>query len=88
MRIKAASTAPPHVRHLEYIRRCPMSWVDIFYLTLVLCALAGFAIALAYYSHQDLRYRTERQRADEAAKPAPKELKPKAPATVKILEHA
>ncbi|MBM3543364.1 MAG: hypothetical protein FJX44_02485 [Alphaproteobacteria bacterium] len=65
-----------------------MSWVDIFYLTLVLCALSGFAIALAYFSQQDLRYRTERRRAEEAAKPAPQPVKPKTPTAEKILEHA
>lgn len=42
-----------------------MSWVDIFYLTLVLCGLSGFAIALAYFSQQDLKFRAERQRAEQ-----------------------
>jgi hypothetical protein len=65
-----------------------MSWVDIFYLTLVLCALSGFAIALAYFSQQDLRYRNERQKAENAAKPAPQPVKPKTPTAEKILEHA
>lgn len=61
-----------------------MSWVDIFYLTLVLCALSGFAIALAYYTQQDLKFRTEREKAENAAKPSPKQ----APAVSKVLEHA
>ncbi len=33
-----------------------MSWVDIFYLTLVLCGHSGFAMALAYFSQQDLKF--------------------------------
>lgn len=65
-----------------------MSWVDIFYLTLVLCALSGFAIALAYFSEEDRRFRAERQKAEERAKQAPKQVKPTAPATEKVLEHA
>ncbi|MGV1015452.1 MAG: hypothetical protein ACOYB4_10820 [Methyloceanibacter sp.] len=66
-----------------------MSWVDIFYLTLVLCGLTGFAVALAYFSEADLKYRTERQRAEEASKPALKPAKPKAaPVTERVLEHA
>jgi hypothetical protein len=40
-----------------------MSWVDIFYLTLVLCAFTGFAIALAYFSEQNRKFRAARQRA-------------------------
>ena len=64
-----------------------MSWVDIFYLTLVLCALSGFAIALAYYTQQDLKFRTERQKAEEA-KPSPSPSPKQAPAVSKVLEHA
>jgi hypothetical protein len=44
-----------------------MSSVDIFYLVLVLCAFAGFAITLAYFSEQDLKFRTARQRAEDQA---------------------
>ncbi len=66
-----------------------MSSVDIFYLTLVLCAFAGFAVALAYFSQQDLKFRTARQRAEEeAAKQAAKQVKPRAPAVERIPEHA
>ena len=61
-----------------------MSWVDIFYLTLVLCGLSGFAMALAYFSQQDLKFRAERQRAEQAAKPAPKPVK-KAPMEERVL---
>lgn len=61
-----------------------MSWVDIFYLTLVLCALSGFAIALAYYTQQDLKFRTECEKTGDAAKPSPKP----ALAVSKVLEHA
>jgi hypothetical protein len=64
-----------------------MSWVDIFYLTLVLCGLSGFAIALAYFSQQDLKFRTDRQRAEQAAKAAPKPMK-KASLEERVLEHA
>lgn len=66
-----------------------MSWVDIFYLTLVLFAFAGFAIALAYFSHQDLKFRTARQRAEEdASKQAVKQAKPKVSVVARIPEHA
>ena len=66
-----------------------MSLVDIFYLTLVLCAFTGFAIALAYFSEQNLRFRVARQRAEEeAAKQAPKHVKPKASVVERIPEHA
>lgn len=70
-----------------------MSWVDIFYLTLVLCALSGFAVALAYYTQQDEGYRASRDKAEETAKPSaaiPAAVKPVAakPAAAKILEHA
>jgi hypothetical protein len=42
-----------------------MSSAEIFYLVLVLFAFAGFAIALAYFSEQDLKFRTARQRAED-----------------------
>jgi len=66
-----------------------MSSVDIFYLVLVLCAFTGFAIALAYFSDQDLKFRTARQRAeDQASKPAMKPATPKAAPVERIREHA
>jgi hypothetical protein len=66
-----------------------MSWVDIFYLTLVIAAIAGFAIALAYFSQQDLRFRAARQRAEEeASKQAAKQVKPKPSVVERIPEHA
>jgi hypothetical protein len=56
---------------------------------LVVCAFTGFGIALAYFSQQDLKFRTARQRAEqEAPKPAAKQVKPKAPAVERTLEHA
>jgi hypothetical protein len=65
-----------------------MSSVDIFYLTLVICAISGFAVALAYFSHQDLKFRLARQRAeDDAAKPAPKPAKPKVSVVARVPEH-
>jgi hypothetical protein len=65
-----------------------MSSVDIFYLALVVCAISGFAVALAYFSHQDLKFRTARQRAEqEASKPAAKPAKPAAPVVERVLEH-
>jgi len=66
-----------------------MSSVDIFYLALVLCAFIGFAVALAHFSHQDLKFRAARQRAEqEASKPAAKPAKPTAPVAARVLEHA
>jgi hypothetical protein len=66
-----------------------MSSVDIFYLTLVLCAFAGFAIALAYFSHADLKYRLARQRAEQdPSKQAAKQAKPKVSAAARVPEHA
>jgi hypothetical protein len=66
-----------------------MSSVDIFYLILVLCAFTGFAIALAYFSEQDLRFRTARQRAEEeASRQAAKHVKPKPAVVERVLEHA
>lgn len=65
-----------------------MSWVDIFYLTLVLCAFTGFAMALAYFAEQDLKFRTARQRAEDASKQAAKPAKPKVSEVVRIPEHA
>jgi hypothetical protein len=66
-----------------------MSWVDIFYLTLVLCAFTAFAIALAYYAEQDLKFRAARQRAEEdASKPAAKQAKPDVLVVVRVPEHA
>ena len=66
-----------------------MSSVDIFYLALVVCAFTGFGIALAYFSQQDLKFRTARQRAEqEAPKPAAKQVKPKAPVVERTLEPA
>ena len=66
-----------------------MSSVDIFYLALVVCAFTGFALALAYFSHQDLKVRTARQRAEEdASKQAAKQPKPKTPVVERTLEHA
>jgi hypothetical protein len=62
-----------------------MSSVDIFYLALVACAFTGFGIALAYFSQQDLRFRTARQRAEEDAA---KQVTPKAPVVERTLEHA
>ena len=64
-----------------------MSWVDVFDLTLVLCGLSGFAIALAYFSQQDLKFRTERQQAEQAAKAAPKPVK-QASLEERVLEQA
>jgi hypothetical protein len=66
-----------------------MSSVDIFYLTLVICAISGFALALAYFSHQDLKFRQARQRAaEDAAKQAAKPAKPKVSVVTRVLEHA
>ena len=66
-----------------------MSSVDIVYLSLVLCAFAGFAIALAYFSHADLKFRRARQRAEEdAAKQAAKPAKPKVSVAARVPEHA
>ncbi len=49
-----------------------MSWVDIFYLTLVVCAFSGFAAVLAYFANQDVAYRagleTEAPQAKTPAK--------------------
>ena len=66
-----------------------MSSVDIFYLALVVFAISGFALALAHFSHQDLKFRTARQRAEEdASKQAAKQPKPKTPVVERTLEHA
>jgi hypothetical protein len=66
-----------------------MSSVDIFYLTLVVCAISGFALALAYFSHQDLKFRRARQRAaEDASKQAAKTAKPKVAVVARVLEHA
>jgi hypothetical protein len=66
-----------------------MSWVDIFFLTLVVCAFTGFAVALAYFSHQDLKFRLARQRAeDDASKRAAKPAKPKVSVVARVPEHA
>lgn len=66
-----------------------MSSVDIFYLILVLCACTGFAIALAHFSEQDLRFRTARKRAEEeASRQAAKHVKTKPPVAERVLEHA
>jgi hypothetical protein len=66
-----------------------MSSVDIFYLTLVICAISGFAVALAYFSQQDLKFRRARQQAeDHAAKQAVKLAKPKVSVVARIPEHA
>jgi hypothetical protein len=43
-----------------------MSWVDIFYLSLVIVAFTGFAGALAFYVGQDEAYRA-RQAKDSGA---------------------
>jgi len=40
------------VRTSIHARGVIMSFVDIFYLGLVLAAFLGFALALAYYSHR------------------------------------
>jgi Flp pilus assembly protein TadB len=66
-----------------------MSSVDIFYLALVVFAISGFALALAYFSHQDLNFRRARERAEEeASRQAAKQAKPKAPVVARIPEHA
>ena len=66
-----------------------MSWVDIFYLALVLCAFTGFAIALAYFSEQNRKFRAARQRAElETSKQAVKQVKPKVSVVERIPEHA
>jgi hypothetical protein len=66
-----------------------MSSVDIFYLTLVICAISGFAVALAYFSHQDLKFRLARQRAEDgASKQEAKPAKPKVSVVARVLEHA
>jgi hypothetical protein len=66
-----------------------MSWVDIVYLTLVLCAFIGFAAALAYFSHKDLKFRLARQRAeDDASKQAVKPAKPTVSVAARVPEHA
>jgi hypothetical protein len=54
-----------------------MSGIDIFYLSLVLVAFAGYAVALAYFVQADARFRAKRgsepeRRAPEAA--APKDM--------------
>jgi hypothetical protein len=66
-----------------------MSSVDIIYLTLVLCAFIGFAAALAYFSHTDLKFRLARQRAeDNASKQAAKLAKPTVSVAASVPEHA
>jgi hypothetical protein len=66
-----------------------MSLVDIVYLTLVICAISGFAIALAYFSHHDLKFRRARQRAeDTASKQAAKPARPTVSVTARVPEHA
>jgi hypothetical protein len=66
-----------------------MSSVDIFYLALVICAISGFAGALAYFSHQDLKFRLACQRAeDTASKQAAKPAKPTVSVTARVPEHA
>ena len=66
-----------------------MSSVDIVYLTLVLCAFIGFAAALAYFSHKDLKFRLARQRAeDNASKQAAKPAKPTVSVAARVPEHA
>jgi len=66
-----------------------MSSADIFYVALVLFAFSGFAIALAYFSHQDHKFRAARQRVEQdASKPAAKPAQPKAPAVARVPEHA
>jgi hypothetical protein len=66
-----------------------MSSVDIFYLVLVISAIAGFAISLGYFSEQDLKFRTARQRAaDQASKHAVKQPKPKMAQVERTFEHA
>jgi hypothetical protein len=66
-----------------------MSSVDIVYLTVVLCAFIGFAAALAYFSHQDLKFRLARQRVeDNAPKQAPKPAKPQVSVAARVPEHA
>ena len=65
-----------------------MSPVDIFYLVLVVSAIGGFAVALAYFSQADLKFRSERQRTEEALKEALKPAKGKAPVAERVLEHA
>ena len=66
-----------------------MSSVDIVYLSLVLCAFIGFAAALAYFSHKDLKFRLARQRAeDNASKQAAKPAKPTVSVAARVPEHA
>jgi len=65
-----------------------MSWVDIFYLTLVIAAFTGFAISLAYFSHRKVQPQAESGRADGLPRPAPAHVRPKAPVVEKIPEHA
>jgi hypothetical protein len=66
-----------------------MSSVDFFYLALVLCAFIGFAAALAYFSHRDLKFRLARQRAeDNASKQTPKPAKPTVSVAARVPEHA
>ena len=66
-----------------------MSSVDIVYFSLVLCAFIGFAAALAYFSHKDLKFRLARQRAeDNASKQAAKPAKPTVSVVTRVPEHA
>jgi hypothetical protein len=64
-----------------------MSWVDIFYLTLVITAITGFALALAYFSHGAVQPQAGRGRDDGPPKQAPTQVKPKAPVE-RVPEHA
>jgi hypothetical protein len=47
-----AGAPRPMLAPLIHSRGADMSTVDMFYLGLVLAAFLGFAVALAYYSHQ------------------------------------
>ncbi len=65
-----------------------MHWLDIFYLSLVITAFTGFALARAYFVHWDGPAQSDRAQADSPAKPAPAQARPKAANAERILEHA